>query len=106
MKDQYLGLKKQKLSSRHDKNYKSKLLFEWDKSEDTSKGGLTQLMEEPLGNWCKSNKEEDMNQTSSWKGKKYEQMTERDWRIFREDMEIYIKGGRTINPFREWPELS
>ena len=83
MKNQYMGLKKQKLSSRHDKNYKSKLLFEWDKSEDTSKGRLNQLMDQPLGNWSKNNKEEEVDQAGSWKDKKYEEMTERDWRIFR-----------------------
>lgn len=31
-------------------------------------------------------------------------MTDRDWRIFREDMEIFIKGGRVAYPFREWDE--
>ena len=32
-------------------------------------------------------------------------MSDRDWRIFREDMEIFIKGGRVPNPFRKWDEL-
>lgn len=31
-------------------------------------------------------------------------MTTRDWRIFREDMDIVIKGGRVPNPMREWNE--
>ena len=31
-------------------------------------------------------------------------MTERDWRIFREDNEIYIKGGRVTHPIREWTD--
>ena len=31
-------------------------------------------------------------------------MTERDWRIFREDNEIFIKGGRVATPFRTWEE--
>jgi ATP-dependent RNA helicase DDX23/PRP28 len=31
-------------------------------------------------------------------------MTERDWRIFREDNEIYLKGGRVTNPIREWSD--
>ena len=31
-------------------------------------------------------------------------MTQRDWRIFREDMDIVIKGGRVPNPIREWNE--
>ena len=29
-------------------------------------------------------------------------MTERDWRIFREDHQIYVKGGRVPHPIREW----
>jgi ATP-dependent RNA helicase DDX23/PRP28 len=32
-------------------------------------------------------------------------MTDRDWRIFREDNQIYIKGGKVPNPFKEWDEL-
>jgi ATP-dependent RNA helicase DDX23/PRP28 len=31
-------------------------------------------------------------------------MTERDWRIFREDFDIIIKGGRVPNPIRSWEE--
>jgi len=31
-------------------------------------------------------------------------MSQRDWRIFREDMDIVIKGGRVPNPMREWTE--
>lgn len=33
-----------------------------------------------------------------------EEMSERDWRIFREDNEIYIKGGQCPNPIRSWEE--
>ena len=33
-------------------------------------------------------------------------MTERDWRIFREDNDIIIKGGRVENPMRTWEEGS
>lgn len=31
-------------------------------------------------------------------------MTERDWRIFREDKDIMIKGGRVPIPIREWKD--
>jgi len=31
-------------------------------------------------------------------------MTERDWRIFREDNDIIIKGGRVPKPFKEWTD--
>lgn len=31
-------------------------------------------------------------------------MIQRDWRIFREDNDIIIKGGRVPKPMREWTE--
>ncbi len=31
-------------------------------------------------------------------------MTERDWRIFREDYAIAIKGGSVPHPIRNWKE--
>ena len=39
-----------------------------------------------------------------WKDKKQFEMTERDWRIFREDYNISTKGGRIPNPLRSWAE--
>jgi ATP-dependent RNA helicase DDX23/PRP28 len=39
-----------------------------------------------------------------WTDKRLEEMTERDWRIFREDYEINVKGGRTPLPIRSWRE--
>lgn len=32
-------------------------------------------------------------------------MTERDWRIFKEDNDILIKGGRAPHPIRNWNEI-
>jgi ATP-dependent RNA helicase DDX23/PRP28 len=32
-------------------------------------------------------------------------MTDRDWRIFREDNDILIKGGRVPNPIRDWDDI-
>ena len=32
-------------------------------------------------------------------------MSERDWRIFREDNDIIIKGGKCPNPIRNWDEV-
>jgi ATP-dependent RNA helicase DDX23/PRP28 len=31
-------------------------------------------------------------------------MSERDWRIFREDQNIIIKGGRVPPPLRTWDQ--
>ena len=39
-----------------------------------------------------------------WVEKKVDEMTERDWRIFREDYNITIKGGRIPNPYRSWQD--
>lgn len=39
-----------------------------------------------------------------WSEKEVEKMTERDWRIFREDYNIAIKGGNIPHPIRQWKE--
>lgn len=39
-----------------------------------------------------------------WSDKEVNEMTERDWRIFREDYNITIKGGRIPDPIRNWKE--
>lgn len=33
-------------------------------------------------------------------------MTDRDWRIFREDYSITTKGGKIPNPIRSWKDSS
>ena len=39
-----------------------------------------------------------------WSEKDYENMTERDWRIFREDYNISCKGGKIPPPLRSWKD--
>ncbi|KAL3831667.1 hypothetical protein ACJMK2_023390 [Sinanodonta woodiana] len=39
-----------------------------------------------------------------WVEKSMEEMTERDWRIFKEDYNISCKGGRIPPPIRKWKE--
>ncbi|TRZ01175.1 hypothetical protein DNTS_011049 [Danionella cerebrum] len=41
-----------------------------------------------------------------WSQKKLDEMTDRDWRIFREDYSITTKGGKIPNPIRTWKEYS
>eukprot|EP00605_Chrysophyceae_sp_TOSAG23-4_P000278 GSChrysophyteH1.ASY1.ANO1.320.1 assembled CDS len=42
-----------------------------------------------------------------WSDKALSDMTERDWRIFREDFDIRIKGGKAVNPpLRSWREAA
>ncbi|PFH35485.1 DEAD-family helicase [Besnoitia besnoiti] len=49
-------------------------------------------------------KEDAEDKRGHWTTKKREEMNDRDWRIFREDFEIYIKGGRVPPPIRTWAE--
>ncbi|KAK7881667.1 hypothetical protein WMY93_030076 [Mugilogobius chulae] len=41
-----------------------------------------------------------------WSQKKLDEMTDRDWRIFREDYSITTKGGKIPNPIRTWKEYN
>ncbi|TYZ57673.1 hypothetical protein PybrP1_011178 [[Pythium] brassicae (nom. inval.)] len=41
-----------------------------------------------------------------WSEKPLADMRERDWRIFREDFDITIKGGRAPHPLRAWAEAA
>ena len=43
-------------------------------------------------------------QSQAYLNKARDAMSERDWRIFREDHEIYIKGGQCPIPIRNWDE--
>ena len=46
----------------------------------------------------------DMRVDRHWSDKKLEEMTERDWRIFREDFNISYKGSKLPRPMRNWVE--
>lgn len=46
----------------------------------------------------------DMRVDRHWSEKKLEEMTERDWRIFREDFNISYKGSKIPRPMRNWVE--
>lgn len=104
-----------------------KFVFDWDASEDTSGQSSNIHMPQFFGRGHlggidikeqryeqakyyrqlkkqKSHHEED--QAVHWKKKDLKDMTERDWRIFREDYEISIKGGRVAKPIRFWNECN
>ncbi|EFJ40682.1 hypothetical protein VOLCADRAFT_77867 [Volvox carteri f. nagariensis] len=46
----------------------------------------------------------DMRIEKHWTEKSLEEMTERDWRIFREDFNIGYRGVNTVLPIRKWEE--
>ena len=56
----------------------------------------------------KMKRKEDKQQFDDrhWTDKELEKMTQRDWRIFREDYNIAIKGGSIPAPFRNWKEVN
>ena len=37
-----------------------------------------------------------------WKEKTLDEMSERDWRIFKEDYNIFTRGTKIPNPLRTW----
>ncbi|ETV80355.1 hypothetical protein H257_06663 [Aphanomyces astaci] len=41
-----------------------------------------------------------------WSDKSLENMTDRDWRIFREDFDIILRGGKAPIPLRKWSEAT
>jgi len=46
----------------------------------------------------------DREETKHWSKKSLEEMTMRDWRIFREDNDISLKGSKAPLPIRNWKE--
>lgn len=46
-----------------------------------------------------------MQKSSHWSTKSRGEMTERDWRIFREDFQISFRGSNVPKPFRDWEEM-
>ena len=49
-------------------------------------------------------KDSDLLTGAHWSEKTLDDMTERDWRIFKEDFQIAVKGGRCPKPIRSWAE--
>lgn len=46
----------------------------------------------------------DIDRCKHWSEKQRHEMTDRDWRIYREDNDIRIQGGKALNPIRNWKE--
>lgn len=78
---------------------KHKFQFDWSAEEDTSKEYHPQFSIDS-GPATKRHKAEDMH----WSEKTVAEMSQRDWRIFKEDYSIVTKGGNVPNPLRSWDE--
>ncbi|ODV78783.1 pre-mRNA splicing factor RNA helicase of DEAD box family [Suhomyces tanzawaensis NRRL Y-17324] len=74
--------------------------FDWKEDEDTS-ANYEPLLEVSQP---ENELELDLVLEKHWSAKELEEMTARDWRIFREDYNITSKGGDIDHPLRDWNE--
>ena len=91
---------------------KKKFQFDWRKEDDT----LTNykpivninvselLLNKNLKTSSALDSLEDSYMGKHWREKSYKEMTDRDWRIVREDFNITTKGGNSLHPLRSWNE--
>ena len=66
-------------------------------------GGVDQFEQKKHYHQKGGSRKEEMDVDIARKPK--EQMTERDWRIFRENNDIMARGGRIPYPIRNWDEV-
>ncbi len=99
IKERYIGASKKRTKTlkRHGDK---KTLFEWDEQDDT--GALpSQII--PSKNHSRLFQDSEVEITH-WSSKKLENMTDRDWRILKEDFGISTQGGLVPHPIRKWEE--
>lgn len=85
---------------------KPKFQFEWNEHEDTL-AEYNPIVSLKAGDLLRRQKDtmEEVYMGKHWTEKTRTQMTDRDWRIFREDYGISTKGGSIEHPLRSWDEL-
>lgn len=95
---------------------RSKFQFNWDHSDDTLSNFepitrtsaatlLKQQYPEEAYAHNNVNKVEKSYMGKHWTEKVINEMTDRDWRILKEDFDITTKGGSVQQPMRNWEEL-
>ena len=122
MKDSYLRKAKEQKRVRTGDKFRQVFREDWDAKEDTSvdinplyrnrKDASLMFGRGHLGGVETENSfgkldtvTRNFMQQKTFLNKSVEDMTERDWRIFREDNEIIVKGGHCPNPIRSWKEI-
>ncbi|CAI5735553.1 unnamed protein product [Peronospora destructor] len=136
LKDQYLGktVKKKKMVKASEK-FSKIFQFDWEASEDTSadlnplyakrmdvnllfgrgyraarkherERALRSMQAHERDRMQEMATQEAKTMGTHWSDKSLDEMKERDWRIFREDFDITLKGGRAPKPLRKWDEAS
>lgn len=81
------------------KRQQHKYAFDWDLEDDTSSSYAPLVTVDVL-----RPHDELLTTELHWKDKSLDQMTARDWRIFKDDYNITSKGGDIPNPLRLWAE--
>lgn len=74
------------------------------RSRSRSRSVSQKRKERELQSSLRYTKYNSLGDSQHWSKKKIKDMTERDWRIFREDHEISITGGKCNFPIRTWDE--
>jgi len=109
IKSEYLAKKSQKRRMQRT-NEKTRIMFEWDEKDDTSVSGIGangQTGTKRANNFPpKPTKRVKQEDERNWREKAVHEMTDRDWRIFREDHDIVVKGGKVPPPLRDWDETT
>ncbi|QQP41574.1 Uncharacterized protein FKW44_015993, partial [Caligus rogercresseyi] len=91
------------LSSGHSREPKLPLVTDGFNNNFSSSGRKIPIDKERLKK-VKRREEKQKWDDRHWTDKELESMSERDWRIFREDYNIAIKGGNIPHPIRKWKE--
>ncbi|CEP63788.1 mRNA splicing protein PRP28 LALA0_S09e02520g [Lachancea lanzarotensis] len=93
------------LKNQTERNSRRRFNFDWKHEDDTTLGS------DPLVNLKASKllksgslETEEMYMGKHWTEKSLQDMTDRDWRILREDFHIETKGGSIRHPLRNWSE--
>ncbi|EJS42303.1 prp28p [Saccharomyces arboricola H-6] len=86
----------------------SKFQFSWDESEDTL-ADYNPIVSTKVSSLLQMGQNSKIASESSYMGKHWTEkslskMTERDWRILKEDFAIVTKGGAVENPMRNWED--
>ena len=111
------SIRKQELERQKRARQKKKITFkfEWDATDDTSNmqddDGMSNMLSLKLSKRMQRRNHREMSQSSSASGrnvmtKPIHDMTTRDWRIFRENFDISVKGGKCPPPLRNFRESS
>ncbi|KAJ6677513.1 hypothetical protein OIU74_024082 [Salix koriyanagi] len=89
-----------KLAARNEKDLRDELRKEEGVEKNPEEAAALKLKEEAADRYDTF----DMRVDRHWSEKRLEEMTERDWRIFREDFNISCKGSKIPRPMRSWAE--